>query len=139
MSISGDSRGLLTLVETFEITGPFADYKETVTAFCHKVEQDGVADVLAMQFYAAQDAGEAYLILTLTGGDGFDKHVAFIRSIDEVRPYMKTIRLKQFRAFSAMNADRVKELQEPGPQSGYDFEWVSEHVTGFIRSERPGS
>jgi hypothetical protein len=139
VSISGDSRHLLTLVETFEITGPFADYKETVTAFCRKIEQDGIADVLAMQFYASQDAGEAYLILTLKSADAFDNHSAFVRSIDEVRPYMKTARLKQMRAFGAMNAERAKQLQEVGAQRGVDFEWVPEHVTGFIRTRTPGS
>jgi len=126
----------LTLVETFEITGPLADYKQTVTAFCHKIEQDGLADVLVMQFYVSQDVREAYLILTLKDGDAFDKHAAFIMSTDEVRPYVKTVRLKQMRAFGAMNADTVKRL---GSQHGFDFEWVSEHVTGFIRSGAPGS
>jgi len=134
VSTSGDSRALLTLVETFEITGSFADYTEKVTAFCRKVEQDGLADVLTMQFYASEHAGEAYLILTVTDGDAFDQHGAFIRSIDEVRPYMKTARLKQMRVFGTLNADRAKELQELGAKHDVDFEWVSEHVSGFIRS-----
>jgi hypothetical protein len=129
----------LTLVETFEITGSFSDYKEKVTAFCRKVEQDGLTDVLTMQFYASPQAGEAYLILTLTDGDAFDHHAAFVRSIDEVRPYMMTARLKQIRVFGTLNADRAKELQEFGAQHGVDFEWVSEHVIGFIRSRTPGS
>ena len=139
MSISGDACGLLTLVETFEITGSFADYREKVTAFCRKVEQDGLADVLTMQFYASPRAGEAYLILTVTDGDAFDQHATFVRSIDEVRPYMKTARLKQVRVFGTLNAGRAKELQEFGAKHGVDFEWVSEPVTGFLRRTRtPG-
>jgi hypothetical protein len=129
----------LTLVETFEITGSFADYSEKVTAFCRKVEQDGLADVLAMQFYASQQAGEAYLILAVADGDAFDRHGAFIRSVDEIRPYMKTARLKQMRVFGTLNANRAKELQELGAQHGVDFEWISEHVIGFIRSRAIGS
>lgn len=119
----------LTLVETFELTAPVAEYREAATAFFRRVEVDGLAGVRTVQFYVSPEAGEAYLIITLSNADVFDRHIAFIESLDELEPYSRTVRLKQFKAFGDLNAEIAGSLQA----ADISFEWVTEHVTGFIR------
>jgi len=123
----------LTLVETFELTAPLAEYQDAVAAFCRRVENDGLAGVRSFQFYVSQEAGEAYLIVTFRDADVFDRHIAFIEGLDELEPYMNTVRLKHFKAFGTLNAETLGELRA----AYFQFEWVNAYVTGFVRNAEP--
>ena len=119
----------LTLVETFELTAPVPEFREAAAAFFRRVEVDGLAGVRTVQFYVSPEAGEAYLIIALSSADVFDRHIDFINSLDELEPYARTVRLKQFKAFGELNPDTAADLRA----ADISFEWVSEHVTGFDR------
>ena len=123
-------RSPLTLVETFERTAPLAEYKDAVTAFCRRVEEDGLAGVRTFQFYVSQEVREAYLIITFSDANVFDRHIEFIGSLDELVPYGNTVRLKHFKAFGTLNAEILGKLR----LADFQFEWVNEYVTGLVRN-----
>jgi hypothetical protein len=108
LSLSDASANLPILSETLEITGQSADFRASVTAFCRKVQTDGVAGVPAMQFYASHKNKEAYLFLSFKDEDAFDKHVAFIMSTDEVSPYLNTVRFGDSRSSAHQSRFRKK-------------------------------
>jgi len=99
----------LTLVETFEITAPVPEFREAAIAFFRRVEVDGLAGVRTVQYYVSPEAGEAYLIIVLSNADVFDSHIEFINSLDEVEPYSRTVRLKQFKAFGELSAETAAD------------------------------
>jgi hypothetical protein len=123
-------RSPLTLVETFELTAPLAEFNNAVAAFCRRVEKDGLTGVRTFQFYVSQEVGEAYLIITFSDADVFDRHVEFIGGLDELEPYVNTVRLKHFKAFGTLNAEILEKLRA----ADFQFEWVNEYVTGFVRN-----
>jgi hypothetical protein len=76
-------RDYVTLVESFRLKASFEEFEPLVTSLMQRLEVEGVASLVSMQFYASDVPNEAGAVIRFSEPSQFTEHVQMISSWPE--------------------------------------------------------
>lgn len=120
----------VTLVETFRLEVPFEDFAPLVTALMQRIEVEGVASLVSMQFYASDVPGEIGAVIRFSNSSQFMDHVKMISSLPEFARFAAMIELLELRVFGELDP----QVEEWMRQFGGPIKKLERFVAGFVRS-----
>jgi hypothetical protein len=101
----------VTLVEVLELTGSFAEFASASQALARRLEAEGIAELVAAQFYAAASATEIGGVITFADYRQVIRHITMIAAWDEFRQLLGVARLIDMRVYGPLSAEAEAHLQ----------------------------
>src|SRR5215207_5386410 len=120
----------VTLVEVLELTRPFEEFAAAVQAAAHRLEAEGIKELVTLQFYADPASTEVGSILTFTDRNRMMERIAMITGWEEFERFFSTVKPIEVRVYGKLSA----EAQEGVGQFGVVSKTFEDHVAGFVRS-----
>ena len=120
----------VTLAEVLErLVSPDA-FASAVRALSRRLEQEGVRDLLTLQFYGDPNSARIGAVLTFAHAEAFRYHVALVSDWEEFRAFAATVRLVDMRVYGALPAGAAAWVGQFG-EIGHSFPL---HIAGFVRA-----
>ena len=123
MMILSTTSDHVTLVEVLELTGSLAEFATTSQALARRLEAEGIAELVAAQFYAAASATEIGGLITFADYRQVIRHITMIAAWEEFRQLLGLARLVD------MSAEAEAYLQS---MNGLGRRFATP-VAGFVR------
>ena len=123
------ARNHVTLVEVLELTGSFAEFAAVSQAVVRRLEIEGIAELVAVQFYAAANTTEVGGLLTFVDYRQVVRHITMITAWDEFKQLLSLTRLIDMRVYGPLSAEGEAYLQT---MNGVSKRFATP-VTGFVR------
>jgi hypothetical protein len=120
----------VTLVEVLELTVPFEEFEEAVSAAAAKLEAEGVRELVSMNFYGEQGSAQVGAILTFSDRERMKEHMAMVSSWEEFERFFATVKPLDVRVYGRLSADAEAWIGQFGNIVSRKF---AEHVAGFVR------
>ena len=120
----------VTLVEVLELTVPFEEFEAAIRAAAKRLEDEGVRELVSMNFYAEPGANEAGAILTFSDRESMTEHMAMVSSWVEFERFFATVKPLDVRVYGKLSAEAEAWISQFGDVVSRKFE---EHVAGFVR------
>ena len=119
----------VTLVEVLELTRPFEEFQAAIMAAANRLQTEGVAELLTLQFYADPGSTQAGAILTFADHDRVMEHIAMISEWEEFERFFATVKPLDVRVYGKLSTQAEAWVRQ--------FDVVSktfeDHVAGFVR------
>jgi hypothetical protein len=124
------ARDYVTLVESFRLKGTFEEFEPLVTSLMQRLEREGVASLVSMQFYASDVPNEVGAVIRFSGPSQFTDHVTMISSWPEFARFAAMIELLEIRVFGELSP----QVEAWMKQFGGPIKKLDRFVGGFVRS-----
>lgn len=96
-----------TLVESFTLNVPLGELTPVVTGMMKRLEEEGVAGLVSMQFHASSSSGdvgsELGAIIRFSDRSRLHEHIAMVSSWPELARFSKMITLTELRVFGELD------------------------------------
>ena len=119
----------VTLVEVLELTQPFEEFAAAVRAAARRLEDEGIQELVTLQFYADPGSTEAGARLTFSDRDRIVEHTAMITAWEEFERFFGTVKPLDVRVYGRLSPEAEEWVRQ--------FDVVSktfeDHVAGFVR------
>lgn len=102
----------ITLVETFPLGASVDEFAPIVGAVMKRLEVEGVAPLLSMQFYASSVPGEIGAVIRFSDRSKLREHIAMISSWAELARFSEMITLTELRVFGQLDPEIEAWMQQ---------------------------
>ena len=119
----------VTLVEVLELTQPFEEFADAVRAAARRLEDEGVQELVTLQFYADPGSTEVGAILTFANRDRIMEHIAMITAWEEFERLFGTVKPLDVRVYGRLSPEAEEWVRQFDVMS----KTFEEHVAGFVR------
>jgi hypothetical protein len=119
----------VTIVEVFELTGPFDTFAATVQAAVRRLEAEGVRGLVGAQFYATPGSSEVGAIITFADPGQFMDHVQMITGWPEFHTLVGIVKPVDVRVYGRLSEEALSWLRKMNVVS----KTFESHVAGFVR------
>jgi len=120
----------VTLVEILELTVPFEEFEEAVSAAAARLEAEGVRELVSMNFYAEPGSIQVGAILTFSDRERMTEHIAMVSSWEEFERFFTTVKPVDVRVYGRLSAEAEAWVSQFGDIVSRKF---GEHLAGFVR------
>lgn len=120
----------VTLVEAFELTVPLDEVAPILRAVMARLEVEGVASLVSMQFYTSDVPGEMGAIIRFSDPHHFTEHVKMISGWEEFKRFSSMIKLIEIRVHGELSPEVEAWMQ----QFGGPVKKLRHFVAGFVRT-----
>lgn len=120
----------VTLVEVLELTVPFKEFEEAVSAATARLEAEGVRELVSMNFYGEPGSTQVGAILTFSDRERIEEHMNMVSSWEEFGRFFATVKPLDVRVYGRLSEDAEAWIGQFGNIVSKKFE---EHVAGFVR------
>ncbi len=120
----------VTLVEVLELTRPFEEFAAAIEAAAKRLEDEGVEELVSLQFYYDPRSTEAGAILRFSDRERILDHMAMITRWEEFDRFLATVRPLDVRVYGTLGGEAERWIEQFGDIVSKKFE---EHVAGFVR------
>jgi hypothetical protein len=119
----------VTLVEVLELTQPFEEFAAAIRATARRLEDEGIRELVTLQFYAEPGSAEVGSILTFTDRTRMMEHISMITQWEEFERCFATVRPQDVRVYGKLSAEAEGWVRQFGVVS----KTFEDHVAGFVR------
>ena len=119
----------VTLVEVLELTQPFEEFADAVRAAARRLEDEGVQELVTLQFYADPGSTEVGAILTFADRDRIMEHIAMITAWEEFERLFGTVKPLDVRVYGRLSPEAEEWVRQFDVMS----KTFEDHVAGFVR------
>jgi hypothetical protein len=119
----------VTLVEVLELTKPFEEFAAAIEAAAGRLHDEGVAELVTLQFYYDPRSTEAGAILTFSDRERIMDHIGMITKWEEFERFFATVRPVDVRVYGRLSDEAERWVRQFGVLS----KTFGEHVAGFVR------
>lgn len=112
MSTTAAWRDHVTIVEVLERTAAFAAFQAVTEAALHRLEREGIAALLSVQFYADPHTPDVGALITFNDYRRVMEHVAMITAWDEFQHLLDVVKLRDVRVYGPMGEDGIAWLNQ---------------------------
>ena len=120
----------VTLVEVLEVTAPFEEFRSTIDAVAARLEEEGVRELVSMNFYEEPGSNEVGAILTFSDSKSMLRHMNMVSSWEEYRMFFGTVKPLDVRVYGTLDAEAEAWIRQFGDIVSRKFE---HHAAGFVR------
>jgi hypothetical protein len=120
----------VSLVEVLELTVPFEEFEEAIRAATKRLEDEGVRELVSMNFYGEPGSAQVGGILTFSDRERMTDHIAMVSSWKEFERFFATVKPLDVRVYGKLSAEAEAWIGQFGDIVSRKFE---EHVAGFVR------
>lgn len=120
----------LTLVELFELRCPFDEFAALLGPVLDRLEREGVAGLVSMQFYAERpQSNRIGAVITFRDAEQLLEHMDMISSWPEFTRFAQMITLVDMRVHGQLNPRAEAWIRQfNGPLRKFE-----QHIAGFVR------
>src|ERR687886_2324830 len=119
----------VTLVEVLELTQPFEEFADAVRAAARRLEDEGIQELVTLQFYATPGSTEVGAILTFADRNRMMKHIEMITQWEEFERFFGTAKPIDVRVYGKLSAQAEEWVRKFGVVS----KTFEDLVVGFVR------
>ena len=119
----------VTLVEVLELTRPFEEFALAVEAAARRLEDEGIQELVMLQFYGNTGSKEVGALLTFSDRERMIEHIEMISGWEEFERFFATVKPVDVRVYGKLSA----EAEEWIGQFDVLSKKFEEHITGFVR------
>ena len=123
------ARNHVTLVEVLDLTGTFAEFAAVGQSLARRLEAEGIAELVAAQFYAGSHATEVGALITFADYRQVPRHIAMIKGWDEFTQLLGLTKLIDMRIYGPLGEEGLAFLQTMKGVS----KLFATPVAGFVR------
>jgi len=120
----------VTLVEVLEVTAPFEEFQSTINAVVARLEEEGVRELVSMNFYGESGSNEVGAILTFSDSKSMLRHMNMVSSWEEYGMFFGTVKPLDVRVYGTLDAEAEAWIGQFGDIVSRKFE---HHAAGFVR------
>ncbi|HEX5848809.1 MAG TPA: hypothetical protein VFY59_06400 [Rubrobacter sp.] len=120
----------VTLVEVLEVTAPFEEFQSTIDAVAARLEEEGVRELVSMNFYGESGSNEVGAILTFSDSKSMLRHMNMVSSWKEYEMFFGTVKPLDVRVYGTLDAEAEAWIRQFGDIVSRKFE---HHAAGFVR------
>jgi hypothetical protein len=117
------------LVEVLELIRPYEEFEAVILAAVRRLETEGIAELVTLQFYAAPNSTEAGAILIFSDREQIMRHIQMITGWEEFQQLLRVVKPVDVRVYGKMSA----EAEEWVGGFGVLSKTFPQHVSGFVR------
>ena len=118
------------LVEVLEVTAPFEEFQRTIDAVAARLEEEGVRELVSMNFYGESGSNEVGTILTFSDSKSMLRHMNMVSSWKEYEMFFGTVKPLDVRVYGTLDAEAEAWIRQFGDIVSRKFE---HHAAGFVR------
>lgn len=122
--------GYVTLVEVLEVTAPFEEFQSTIDAVAARLEEEGLRELVSMNFYGESGSSEVGAILTFSDSESMLRHMNMVSSWKEYGMFFGTVKPLEVRVYGTLDAEAEAWIGQFGDIVSRKFE---HHAAGFVR------
>lgn len=122
--------GYVTLVELLEVTVPFEVFQSAIDAVAARLEEEGVRELVSMNFYGESGSNEVGAILTFSDSRSMLRHMDMVSSWEEYEMFFGTVKPLDVRVYGTLDAEAEAWIRQFGDIVSRKFE---HHTAGFVR------
>jgi hypothetical protein len=119
----------VTLVEVLELTKPFQEFEAAINAAAHRLQAQGIDQLVTLQFYAHPGSTQVGTILTFSDRNRIIEHIQMISQWEEFERFFATVKPIDVRVYGKLSAQAEEWIGQFGVMS----KTFEEHVAGFVR------
>ena len=119
----------VTLVEVLKLIRPYEEFVAVIEAAVRRLEVEGIAELVTLQFYADANSMEAGAILTFTDRNRIMAHINMITGWEEFAQLLKVVMPVDVRVYGQLGEEAKAWIQGFGVVS----KMFEQHVVGFVR------
>jgi hypothetical protein len=119
----------VTLVEVLELTRPFQEFEAAIKAAARRLQEEGVEELVTLQFYADPGSTQAGAILSFSDRNRIMEHIAMISEWEEFERFFATVKPLDVRVYGRLSPEAEGWIR----QFGVISKTFEEHVAGFVR------
>ncbi|HZO90688.1 MAG TPA: hypothetical protein VFB38_20335 [Chthonomonadaceae bacterium] len=116
-------------MEVLERTRPYEEFVAVVEAVVRRLQAEGIAALVRIQFYAHSNSTEVGALLTFSDRNQIMQHIQMITDWEEFRQFFQTVKPLDVRTYGKLSEEAEAWIRQ--------FDVVSktfeEHVAGFVR------
>jgi hypothetical protein len=119
----------VTLVEVLELIRPFEEFEAAIKAAARRLQEEGVEELVTLQFYADPGSTQAGAILSFSDRNRIMEHIAMISEWEEFERFFATVKPLDVRVYGRLSPEAAGWIR----QFGVISKTFEEHVAGFVR------
>ena len=125
---SPDSKRV-TLVEVLERKKSYAEFVGIVQAAAHRLKDEGIAQLVGIQFYADPNSVQAGVLITFADAYHLMEHIEMITQWEEFHCLLDAAKPLDVRVYGKLSADAEAWLRQINVVS----KTFTQHIAGFVR------
>lgn len=119
----------VTLVEVLELLRPFDEVGPVVENLLGRLEVEGIAALISMQFYLNEEKTEIGAVITFSDSNQLIEHTRMISSWEEFKRFTSMVKLADMRVHGTLSAEAeawIRQFQGP-------LKKFAHYLAGFVR------
>ena len=129
LEVESEAGQYVTLVEVLELTVPFEEFAQAVGAATHRLEAEGIRELVTVHFYGNPGSTEVGAILTFSDREQMIEHIELISKWEEFERFFACVKPLDVRVYGKLSVEAETWIGQ--------FDVLSKkfehHVAGFVR------